>query len=62
MLGGSAPAIENCSEREEGSRWVIKSEWQKPDPSTAWRDAGWAAVAIAATAIEEHQAKDRNRG
>jgi hypothetical protein len=51
MLGVANPTDENDPEREAESRWVIRSEWQKPDPSTAWRDAGWAAVAIAATAM-----------
>jgi hypothetical protein len=38
-------------EDDDSRRWIMRSEWEKPDPSTSWRGASGVAVAIAATAI-----------
>lgn len=53
MLKTPMPPAEGDSEHHgsENRRWVIRSEWEKPDPSTIWRGAGGISVAIAATAI-----------
>ena len=53
MLGAAGRSVEDESQRGDGEarRWLIKFEWEKPDPSTTWRGAGGVAVAIAATAF-----------
>jgi len=54
MLGLPEPAMRDLEGEWSGDdqrRWLIKHEWEKPDPSTVWRGAGGVAVAIAATAI-----------
>lgn len=47
MLGAHHPEEHIGDDR----RWVIRSEWEKPDPSTVWRGAAGVAVAIAAAAM-----------
>lgn len=53
LLEASAPSGESepDDQGEDPRRWLIRHEWDKPDPSTSWRGAGGVAVAIGATAI-----------
>jgi hypothetical protein len=53
MLGLPRPStdVEAQQQGDDERRWLIRHEWEKPDPSTVWRGAGGIAVAIAATAI-----------